>query len=723
MTSRRNDLHHLLIAWIGVIPLLIRGNIANCSDALGLSTNKIADDSISATTWQPGRSDPWYGRLNNQSRRSWCAAVVDDMQYLQIDLGPKLRLITAVASQGSHNYDEWVTSYKLSYSTDGGKWKFFGKGNIPEIFDANKNRGTGVKHQINPPIVAAALRFYPVTWEGDMCMRVEAFGCDDIVRSDLGYATPTETIGDNHKSLVANYVSTAYSEALGVENSSVIQDKYLTASHHKYAYDARKGRLYNLENAWSAYPRAGNFFEISIGRQLSIITAVATQGFKNKYHEAWVISYKLSYSLWGDEWMEYIDDGEVKIFRGNNDPNTVVKNYLRHNITALCVRFWPETYYNRPGLRVELYGSKDVCQNPLGVESGDLSNVQFTASSQSPAESDAWNGRLNKGKAWCAGRNDDKQYLQVDLGRVYTVARVATQGHPVNLQWVIRYEVAYSMDNIFWRKALDESKSKTLSGNTDHNTAKEVQFYKHVTGRFLRFLPVEWNEAICMRVEVYGCEECAHPVGIERGVVPNQAFSASSWYDVDHEPWLARLYSRDGEGAWCALENDGKQYLQVDLAQIHIITGVATQGKYETSEWAIRFRAWVTNFSLSFTDDHMLWVNYTEDGVSPKVFDGNSQSIQVIRHTLLKRITSRQIRFLPVTWFGWTCMRVEVFGCKTCSSAIGMEDFHWPSESILVSSVNSGHDAAKARLFNTYTWLRGHNDKDSFLQIGNGIDE
>ena len=113
--------------------------------------------------------------------------------------------------------------------------------------------------------------------------------------------------------------------------------------------------------------------------------------------------------------------------------------------------------------------------------------------------------------------------------------------------------------------------------------------------------------------------ECIYPVGLERGLVPNEAFSASSWYDVDHEPWLARLYSREGEGAWCALENDGTQYLQVDLAQVYIITGVATQGKYEISEWAIRFRAWVTNFSLSFTDDQMIWVNYTDNGSTPKV--------------------------------------------------------------------------------------------------------
>lgn len=102
-------------------------------------------------------------------------------------------------------------------------------------------------------------------------------------------------------------------------------------------------------------------------------------------------------------------------------------------------------------------------------------------------------------------------------------------------------------------------------------------------------------------------------------MVPNKAFSASSSYDVNHEPWLARLYSKEGEGAWCARENDGVQYLQVDLGQTYIITGVATQGKYEISQWALRFRAWVTTFGLSFADEQMTWINYIEDGNTPKV--------------------------------------------------------------------------------------------------------
>ena len=50
---------------------------------------------------------------------------------------------------------------------------------------------------------------------------------------------------------------------------------------------------------------------------------------------------------------------------------------------------------------------------------------------------------------------------------------------------------------------------QTLEGNSDGNTVKEVSLYKQVTARFLRFHPEAWNESICMRVEVYGCEgEC-----------------------------------------------------------------------------------------------------------------------------------------------------------------------------------------------------------------------
>ena len=52
------------------------------------------------------------------------------------------------------------------------------KWNLFQVFGANKDRFTEVKHLIEYPFTAVALRFHPTAWSGDMCMRVEVFGCD-----------------------------------------------------------------------------------------------------------------------------------------------------------------------------------------------------------------------------------------------------------------------------------------------------------------------------------------------------------------------------------------------------------------------------------------------------------------------------------------------------------------------------------------------------------------
>ena len=98
-----------------------------------------------------------------------------------------------------------------------------------------------------------------------------------------------------------------------MENASIIPDEYLTASHHHWPHQAINGRLNNIEGTWGAHDRLGTFLQISIRRQLSVITAVATQGSGNSTEMAWVLTYKLSFSTWGDEWMEYSEDGQVKV--------------------------------------------------------------------------------------------------------------------------------------------------------------------------------------------------------------------------------------------------------------------------------------------------------------------------------------------------------------------------------------------------------------------------
>ena len=53
---------------------------------------------------------------------AWSTAYIDENQFLQVDLG-SWKKITAVATQGRLNSDQWVTSYSLFYSYYGVFWE------------------------------------------------------------------------------------------------------------------------------------------------------------------------------------------------------------------------------------------------------------------------------------------------------------------------------------------------------------------------------------------------------------------------------------------------------------------------------------------------------------------------------------------------------------------------------------------------------------------------
>ena len=69
------------------------------------------------------------GRLNFQKsgkkRGAWSARYNDSNPWLQIDLQGSYTKVTAVASQGRHQLNQWVTKYKLQYSNDGVTFRYF----------------------------------------------------------------------------------------------------------------------------------------------------------------------------------------------------------------------------------------------------------------------------------------------------------------------------------------------------------------------------------------------------------------------------------------------------------------------------------------------------------------------------------------------------------------------------------------------------------------------
>ena len=79
----------------------------------------------------------------------------------------------------------------------------------------------------------------------------------------------------------------------------------------------------------------------------------------------------------------------------------------------------------------------------------------------------------------CFRDNDQKQYIQVDLGASYQIAGVVTQGRSDAPEWVTKYEVYYSRDGKHYTAvptSTTDSSPRVFNGNTDQNTPVKNMF-------------------------------------------------------------------------------------------------------------------------------------------------------------------------------------------------------------------------------------------------------
>ncbi len=77
-----------------------------------------------------------YGRLHGSRGDGWCtASSSSNDDWLQVDLGQMLQ-VCGVATQGDGTHDgldEWVTDFKLSFSSDGITWTTYKDGHGAQV--------------------------------------------------------------------------------------------------------------------------------------------------------------------------------------------------------------------------------------------------------------------------------------------------------------------------------------------------------------------------------------------------------------------------------------------------------------------------------------------------------------------------------------------------------------------------------------------------------------
>ncbi|XP_066927685.1 adhesion G protein-coupled receptor E2-like [Clytia hemisphaerica] len=120
------------------------------------------------------------------------------------------------------------------------------------------------------------------------------------------------------------------------------------------------------------------------------------------------------------------------------------------------------------------------------------------------------NARLNANEnnkgSWCAPGDSTESWLMVDLGNVSTISAVGSQGRAgVSVVFAAKtYKLQWSTDNVTWHYLEDSGSPNIFPGNEDGDTIVYNFIVPHLKARYLKFIPIEYNNLKCMRVGVLG---------------------------------------------------------------------------------------------------------------------------------------------------------------------------------------------------------------------------
>ncbi|XP_065683392.1 uncharacterized protein LOC100215503 isoform X1 [Hydra vulgaris] len=424
----------------------------------------------------------------------------------------------------------------------------------------------------------------------------------------------------------------------GIPDSNINATSYVNGS---LPYFARLNYKHNNKDAaWCTDIKDGKqSITINLGEYMTV-TRINIQGLLNS---GYVILYQLEYSLDGVSWNVYLDkdSADSKLIPANSNGNNIDGHKVM--IETLFVRITPKKFYgNLICMRLEFFGCKSVCSKALGMQNNLIKNEDLSASS-AHENFPVTQARPFYADGWCAQTANENQWYQIDLRTPHKVTRVMATG-----QGTLKYELAFSNDGTTW------SNYTTLKGLTKLFSI-EHKIYELETeqiSRYVRFLPKEWDQKICLQVELFGCTiECNKSLGMENKVIPDKALSASS-SQTGYPPQNARLnlgaYNSNG---WCAQKNDIYQYLQISFDHEVRVAYISTQG----SEGDVS--KYVTKYRLQWSTNGDFWNHL------PNELPGNNDGRNFNRFKLPYPILARYIRINPIEFVKSICMRVELYGC------------------------------------------------------------
>ncbi|XP_030210788.1 EGF-like repeat and discoidin I-like domain-containing protein 3 isoform X1 [Gadus morhua] len=315
---------------------------------------------------------------------------------------------------------------------------------------------------------------------------------------------------------------------IGMEGGTVSDDQLSSSSSdrtvwglHRWLPQRARLHLPGLVNAWSpAESDLWPWIQVNL-QQWMRITGVITQGARRLGRSEFVKTYRVAYGDDGKTWRMIKAKGskEDMLFHGNTDSRSSMANAFSPPIEAEYIRIYPQLCWGHCTLRMELLGCDLTgCSELLGLRSGEVHDSQLSASTVHLTlgmELLSWRpeyarlGRRGKVNAWAAARNDQAQWLQVDLLTPTNISGVITQGAKDfgREQFVSSYKLTYSQDGRDWTTFQDEERhnDKVFQGNSDNKRAKKNAIKPPIHARFIRLVPWSWHGRITVRMELLIC--------------------------------------------------------------------------------------------------------------------------------------------------------------------------------------------------------------------------
>uniref|UniRef100_A0AAQ4PWB3 F5/8 type C domain-containing protein n=1 Tax=Gasterosteus aculeatus aculeatus TaxID=481459 RepID=A0AAQ4PWB3_GASAC len=161
-------------------------------------------------------------------------------------------------------------------------------------------------------------------------------------------------------------------------------------------------------------------------------------------------------------------------------------------------------------------------------------------------------------------------------------------------------------------------------------------------------------------------DECPYhrALGFESGSVESDQISCTSqdqyvgWYS-SWTPSKARLNNQGFGCAWLSKFNDLHQWIQIDLKEVAVVSGILTQGRCDADEW-------ITKYSIQYRAVETLnWIYYKDQTGNNRVFYGNSDRSSTVQNLLRPPIVARYVRLLPLGWHTRIAMRLELLMCMS----------------------------------------------------------